>query len=181
MTNQRLHRVAGKRYDGSNILENKVIGAKILNKASGRNWLDLYSFYKSHFNINPFTNFEIASDACKILRRVAKGVPNSTLILSKFHATQPIFTKNNYATNRKWTKKVSKEEMGYYDYLNGDTDKITKFYLEHPEIKTGKTLLTLVKNNHKQMQNWKIATYGNNAEHMASEVKRLIGDRVMSE
>lgn len=168
------------RKDGSNVLMNKVLGFKLLKSATSRNSFKLLNFYQTHNQIGNNTSFQIASDGCRILRKIASGIPNSTLVLSRFHMTQPLFSRNNYAP-RKWIKPETKAQIGYYDYLNGDTDKITDYYKNNPQIKTGKTLLSLVNNNYQTMQNWKIAKYGNNAESMASEVRRLVGRRIMGE
>lgn len=141
----------------------------------------LYAFYNNHYQINQDTRFEIASDGCRNLKKISKGVPNSKWILSKFHATQPIFGRNNYKNQRRWLKKDSMEDLGYQDYLQGDSTKIATYYTNNPQYKLGKDLLSVIKHNQEGIQAWKDARYGNNAENEASRIKKLLEQRVLSQ
>ena len=84
--------------------------------------------------------------------------------------------------HRKYLRKVTKEQIGYNDFLNGNYTKTNEYYREN--IKStwhSKDVVSMIKNNTEGIDNWKSAKYGNNAESMASEVKRLIRGRILSE
>ena len=157
-------------------LLNKTVGFKIMDKSSDRDATDLLNFYSQYYNINKDTKFEIASDACKRLKRISKEVPNSTWIYSKFHATKPLFVHHTYEP-RRWNKKISKKEIGYYDFLKGFPNKVLDYYKQRPYNWEAKAFITQLKNSQKGIEAWKTAKYGCNAESMASEVKQILGDK----
>lgn len=102
--------------------------------------------------------------------------------MSRYHATQPIF-KSTHKTNvqRKWIKSQSKEEIGYYDFLKGRPDKIVNYFKKHQPNWDSRLLLSIVKNSRKGIDAWQSAKYGCNAESLASDIRKILGNRVLGE
>jgi len=167
--------------DGRQTLVNKTMGFKILKSKQNRDSAELQGFYAKFYQTNQDSKYQIASDACPVLKKITRGIPNSTWILSKFHATTPIFNK---AFKRRWLKKITKQAIGYYEYLRGNFTKIYNHYKSIKEpTECERQVVSLIDRNKPGIEAWKSADYGNNAEHMASIVKGLLRNnrRIMSE